>query len=63
MLFILLQQLQEAVEKRNEIIARLSSNLQEALASRDQVQLQAQSLTGEIQALQRRLQQVNATQD
>ncbi|XP_073339040.1 pericentrin isoform X2 [Pagrus major] len=52
-----LKQLQEAVEKRNEIIAKLSSNLQEALASRDQVQLEAQSLAGQIQALQRQLQQ------
>ncbi|XP_038584251.1 pericentrin isoform X3 [Micropterus salmoides] len=54
-----LKQLQEAVEKRNEIIARLSSNLQEALASRDQVQLEAQSLTGQIQALQKQLQQTS----
>lgn len=54
-----LQQLQEAVEKRNEIIAKLSSNLQEALASRDQVQLEAQSLAGEIQGLQKQLQQVS----
>uniref|UniRef100_A0A3Q1FSN0 Pericentrin n=1 Tax=Acanthochromis polyacanthus TaxID=80966 RepID=A0A3Q1FSN0_9TELE len=53
-----LQQLQQAVEKRNEIIAKLSSNLQEALASRDQVQLEAQSLAVQIQALQRQLQQV-----
>ncbi|XP_068608225.1 pericentrin [Brachionichthys hirsutus] len=52
-----LKQLQQAVEKRNEIIARLSSNLQEALSSRDQVQLEAQSLAGQIQALQRQLQQ------
>ncbi|XP_028995899.1 pericentrin isoform X2 [Betta splendens] len=52
-----LKQLQQAVEKRNEIIARLSSNLQEALASRDQVQLEAQSLAGQIQALQKQLQQ------
>ena len=57
-----LQQLQEAVEKRNEIIARLSSNLQEALTSRDHVQLEAQSLAGQIQGLQRQLQQVGATQ-
>lgn len=57
--FLILQQLQEAVEKRNEIIARLSTNLQEALASRDQVQLEAQSLTGQIKALQKQLQQVN----
>lgn len=56
-----LQQLQQAVEKRNEIIAKLSSNLQEALASRDKVQLEAQSLAGQIQALQRQLQQVSAT--
>ncbi|KAM3870972.1 pericentrin [Diretmus argenteus] len=52
-----LKQLQQAVEKRNEIIARLSSNLQEAQASRDQVQLEAQSLAGQIQALQKQLQQ------
>uniref|UniRef100_A0A3B4XRB0 Pericentrin n=1 Tax=Seriola lalandi dorsalis TaxID=1841481 RepID=A0A3B4XRB0_SERLL len=58
-----LKQLQEAVEKRNEIIAKLSSNLQEALASRDQVQLEAQSLAGQIQALQRQLQQVSATEN
>ncbi|KAM6968416.1 pericentrin [Tautogolabrus adspersus] len=54
-----LKQLQQAVEKRNEIIARLSSNLQEALVSRDQVQLEAQSLAGQIQALQRQLQQTS----
>uniref|UniRef100_A0A3Q3MWM4 Pericentrin n=1 Tax=Labrus bergylta TaxID=56723 RepID=A0A3Q3MWM4_9LABR len=54
-----LKKLQQAVEKRNEIIARLSSNLQEALASRDQVQLEAQSLAGQIQALQRQLQQTS----
>lgn len=59
--FLQLQQLQQAVEKRNEIIVKLSSNLQEALASRDQVQLEAQSLAGQIQALQKQLQQVNAT--
>ncbi|XP_058471141.1 pericentrin [Solea solea] len=55
-----LQKLQQAVEKRNEIIAKLSSNLQDALASRDQVQLEAQSLAGQIQALQRQLQQTSA---
>ncbi|CAJ1074387.1 pericentrin isoform X4 [Xyrichtys novacula] len=54
-----LKKLQQAVEKRNEIIARLSSNLQDALASRDQVQLEAQSLAGQIQALQRQLQQTS----
>ncbi|KAM9842917.1 pericentrin [Aulostomus maculatus] len=54
-----LKQLQQAVEKRNEIIAKLSSNLQEALASRDEVQLEAQSLAGQIQALQRQLQQTS----
>ncbi|XP_029972288.1 pericentrin isoform X2 [Salarias fasciatus] len=54
-----LKQLQQAVEKRNEIIAKLSSNLQEALASRDQVQLEAQSLAGQIQALQRQLHQTS----
>lgn len=58
-ILFVLQQLQQAVEKRNEIIARLSSNLQEALASRDKVQLEAQSLAGQIKALQIQLQQVN----
>lgn len=53
------QQLQAAVEKRNEIIAQLSTNLQVALQSRDQVQLEAQELTAQIQALQQQLQQVN----
>uniref|UniRef100_A0A3Q3W5J8 Pericentrin/AKAP-450 centrosomal targeting domain-containing protein n=1 Tax=Mola mola TaxID=94237 RepID=A0A3Q3W5J8_MOLML len=57
--FLQLQQLQQAVEKRNEIIVKLSSNLQEALASRDQVQLEAQSLAGQIQALQKQLQQTS----
>ncbi|XP_029350413.1 pericentrin isoform X2 [Echeneis naucrates] len=55
-----LKQLQQAVEKRNEIIAKLSSNLQEALTSRDQVQMEAQSLARQIQALQRQLQQTSA---
>ncbi|XP_051562982.1 pericentrin isoform X2 [Myxocyprinus asiaticus] len=52
-----LKQLQAAVEKRNEIISQLSKNLQVALQSRDQVQLQAQQLTGQIKALQQQLQQ------
>uniref|UniRef100_A0A3Q2P6W8 Pericentrin n=1 Tax=Fundulus heteroclitus TaxID=8078 RepID=A0A3Q2P6W8_FUNHE len=57
-----LQLLQQAVEKRNEIIAKLSHNLQDALASRDQVQLEAQSLAGQIQALQKQLQQVSTSE-
>uniref|UniRef100_A0A671KT57 Pericentrin-like n=1 Tax=Sinocyclocheilus anshuiensis TaxID=1608454 RepID=A0A671KT57_9TELE len=52
-----LKQLQAAVEKRNEIISQLSKNLQVALQSREQVQLEAQQLTGQIQALQQQLQQ------
>uniref|UniRef100_A0A672NN85 Pericentrin-like n=1 Tax=Sinocyclocheilus grahami TaxID=75366 RepID=A0A672NN85_SINGR len=52
-----LKRLQAAVEKRNEIISQLSENLQVALQSRDQVQLEAQQLTGQIQALQQQLQQ------
>lgn len=51
------------MEKRNDIIAKLSSNLQEALASRDQVQLEAQSLAGQIQGLQKQLQLVRVTQN
>ncbi|KAL1021956.1 hypothetical protein UPYG_G00020370 [Umbra pygmaea] len=54
-----LKKLQAAVEKRNEIISRLSCNLQEALQSRDQVQKEALSLTGQIQALQTQLQQTS----
>uniref|UniRef100_A0A3B3DGS5 Pericentrin n=1 Tax=Oryzias melastigma TaxID=30732 RepID=A0A3B3DGS5_ORYME len=56
--FFVLVQLQLAVEKRNEIIAKLSSNLQDALASRDLVQLEAHSLADQIRALQKQLQQV-----
>ncbi|KAM9786838.1 pericentrin isoform 2-T2 [Syngnathus typhle] len=52
-------QLKQAVEKRNEIIAKLSSKLQEALASRDEVQLEVQSLAGQIQDLQKQLQQTS----
>ncbi|MCI4375904.1 hypothetical protein PGIGA_G00114810 [Pangasianodon gigas] len=52
-----LKELQAAVEKRNEIISQLSVNLQAALMSRDQVQLEAQQLTGQIQELQQQLQQ------
>ncbi|XP_077477528.1 pericentrin [Stigmatopora argus] len=51
------EQLQQAVEKRDEIIGKLSGNLQEALASRDELQLEVQSLAGQIQALQKKLQQ------
>lgn len=54
-----LKLLQQAVEKRNDIIARLSANLQEALSSRDLVQLEAQSLAGQIQGLQMQLQQTS----
>ncbi|XP_077396087.1 pericentrin isoform X2 [Festucalex cinctus] len=54
-----LQQLKQAVEKRNEIIVKLSSNLQDAQASRDAVQLEMQALVGEFQALQKQLQQTN----
>ncbi|KAF5895396.1 pericentrin-like isoform X1 [Clarias magur] len=52
-----LKRLQAAVEKRNEIISQLSVNLQAALTSRDQVQLEAQELTSQIQELQQQLQQ------
>ncbi|XP_061824099.2 pericentrin isoform X2 [Nerophis lumbriciformis] len=54
-----LQQLKQAVEKRNEIIAKLSSNLQKDQTSRDEVQLEVQSLAGQIQALQKQLQQTS----
>ncbi|XP_043999044.1 pericentrin isoform X2 [Gambusia affinis] len=54
-----LKLLQQAVEKRNEIIAKLSHKLQEALSSRDQMQLEAQCLAGQIQGMQKQLQQTN----
>ncbi|KAJ8367065.1 hypothetical protein AAFF_G00333390, partial [Aldrovandia affinis] len=54
-----LQELQTAVQKRNEIISQLSVNLQVALESRDQVQLEAMQLTSQIHALQQQLQQVS----
>ncbi|XP_077416104.1 pericentrin isoform X2 [Vanacampus margaritifer] len=54
-----LQQLKQAVEKRNEIIVKLSSNLQDAQASRDEVQLEMQALVGKTQSLQKQLQQTN----
>ncbi|KAG9340840.1 hypothetical protein JZ751_020032 [Albula glossodonta] len=54
-----LQELQTAVEKRNEIISQLSVNLQVALESRDQVQLEAMQLTSQMQDLQQQLQQAS----
>ncbi|CAL1575748.1 unnamed protein product [Knipowitschia caucasica] len=54
-----LKLLQQAVEKRDEIISKLTTNLQEALSSRDQVQLEAQTLAGQIQALRQQLQQTS----
>ncbi|XP_061089610.1 pericentrin isoform X2 [Conger conger] len=53
------QQLQMALQERNEIISQLSTNLQEALRSRDQVQLEVMELTNQIQALQQQLQQAS----
>ncbi|XP_061553374.1 pericentrin isoform X3 [Phycodurus eques] len=53
-----LQQLEQAVVKSNDIIAKLSFNLQEARARRDE---EVQSLTCQIQALQKQLQQLQTS--
>ncbi|MFT7808003.1 pericentrin isoform X6 [Arapaima gigas] len=54
-----LQELQLAVQKRNDIISQLSANLQVALQSRHQVQLEALQLSEQIRALQQQLQQAS----
>ncbi|XP_018599903.2 pericentrin isoform X2 [Scleropages formosus] len=54
-----LQELQMAVQKRNDIISQLSANLQVALQSRQQVQLEALQLSEQIRALQQQLQQAS----
>ncbi|XP_064183587.1 pericentrin isoform X2 [Anguilla rostrata] len=53
------RQLQIALEERNEIISQLTANLQVALGSRDQVQVEVMELTNQIQALQQQLQQAS----
>ncbi|XP_061699443.1 pericentrin isoform X2 [Syngnathoides biaculeatus] len=52
------QQLERAVVKSNDIIAKLSFNLQEARASQGE---EVQSLTCQIQALQKQLQQLQTS--
>ncbi|XP_035264581.1 pericentrin isoform X3 [Anguilla anguilla] len=53
------RQLQIALEERNKIISQLTANLQVALGSRDQVQVEVMELTNQIQALQQQLQQAS----
>ena len=59
-----LREYQEAVEKRDEYISRLSSSLQSTIEQRDQLQrsaqLEAQKLAQEITVLQQQLQQTSA---
>ncbi|XP_066544674.1 pericentrin isoform X2 [Amia ocellicauda] len=54
-----LQELETAVQNRNEIITQLSANLQQAIQSREEVQLEALQLTEQIQALKLQLQQAS----
>ncbi|XP_064419566.1 pericentrin isoform X2 [Latimeria chalumnae] len=53
------QELETAVQNRNDIIAQLTSNLQQTIGHRDEIQQEAQELTNQIQALQHQLQEAN----
>ncbi|MBN3295186.1 PCNT protein, partial [Amia calva] len=57
------KELETAVQNRNEIITQLSANLQQAIQSREEVQLEALQLTEQIQALKLQLQQVRLRED
>jgi hypothetical protein len=50
-----LLEFQEAVEHREGIISQLSSSLQQAIQSRDALQLQGDQLAQEVAVLQRQL--------
>ncbi|XP_058888084.1 pericentrin-like isoform X2 [Acipenser ruthenus] len=54
-----LQELETAVQNRNDIISQLTTNLQHAIENRDEVQREALQLTNQIQALQLQLQQAS----
>ncbi|XP_041119285.1 pericentrin isoform X2 [Polyodon spathula] len=54
-----LQELETAVQNRNDIISQLTTNLQKAIENRDELQQEALQLTNQIQALQLQLQQAS----
>ncbi|XP_051867987.1 pericentrin [Pristis pectinata] len=53
------QELEIAVQERNDIIGQLTDNLQQAIQNRDEVQQEALELTDQIQSLQHQLQQAS----
>ncbi|XP_067844241.1 pericentrin isoform X2 [Heptranchias perlo] len=53
------QELEMAVQKRNDIIGQLTDNLQQAIQNRDEVQQETLELTDQIQSLQHQLQQAS----
>ncbi|XP_078407771.1 pericentrin isoform X3 [Cetorhinus maximus] len=53
------QELEMAVQKRNDIISQLTDNLQQVIRNRDEVQQEALELTDQIQSLQHQLQQAS----
>ncbi|XP_038642500.1 pericentrin isoform X2 [Scyliorhinus canicula] len=55
------QELEMAVQKRNDIISQLTDNLQQVIRNRDEVQQEALKLTDQIQSLQQQLQQASET--
>ncbi|GCB63285.1 hypothetical protein scyTo_0007371, partial [Scyliorhinus torazame] len=53
------EELEMAVQKRNDIISQLTDNLQQVIRNRDEVQQEALKLTDQIQSLQQQLQQAS----
>ncbi|XP_078259877.1 pericentrin isoform X3 [Rhinoraja longicauda] len=53
------QELEIAVQERNELIGQLTGNLQQAIQNRDEVEQEALELTDKIQSLQHQLQQAS----
>ncbi|XP_069790147.1 pericentrin [Narcine bancroftii] len=53
------QELEVAVQERNDIIGQLTDNLQQAIRNRDEIQQEALELTDQIQSLQHQLQQAS----
>ncbi|XP_075790253.1 pericentrin isoform X5 [Pelodiscus sinensis] len=54
-----IQELEMAIQERNEIIAQLTSNLQQARQNRDDIQKEASLLADQIHGLQLQLQEAN----
>ncbi|XP_032880112.1 pericentrin isoform X5 [Amblyraja radiata] len=53
------QELERAVQERNDLIGQLTDNLQQAIQNRDEVQQEALELTDNLQSLQHQLQQAS----